>query len=210
MNEVKFKANIKDLASLQATVSEIPEIPTPATTDEGKVLTVSVDSSGETPVAEYGLAAPASGLPAIGSGDAGKVLTVNAGETAAEWASPSSGGGNEFIINLQYLYDDQSQQYYVYDPNDTAFSDILDAVEAGKAVFAILDKSEEEVIDEYIQMPLIDIQKTDRSQFAKFCNTLNNGPVAGQINTYSFDSHVLLYSVDWTYTMMTFSLDNNV
>lgn len=87
MNEVKFKANIKDLASLQATVSEIPEIPTPATTDEGKVLTVSVDSSGETPVAEYGLAAPASGLPAIEAGDAGKVLTVNAGETAAEWAS---------------------------------------------------------------------------------------------------------------------------
>ena len=56
MNEVKFKANIKDLASLQATVSEIPEIPTPETTDEGKVLTVSVDSSGETPVAEYDLA----------------------------------------------------------------------------------------------------------------------------------------------------------
>ena len=96
MNEVKFKANIKDLAALlaalQAAVSEIPEIPTPATTDEGKVLTVSVDSSGETPVAEYVLAALASGLPAIASGDAGKVLTVNAGETGAEWASASGGG----------------------------------------------------------------------------------------------------------------------
>ena len=97
MNEVKFKANIKDLASLQATVSEIPEIPTPESTDEGKVLTVSVDSSGETPVAEYDLAAPASGLPAIASGDAGKVLTVNAGETGAEWSNVNGGG---LVVNV--------------------------------------------------------------------------------------------------------------
>ena len=86
MNEVKFKANIKDLAALQATVSEIPEIPTPESTDEGKVLTVAVDSSGETPVVSYELE-EVDALPTIGSGDAGKVLTVNAGETAAEWAS---------------------------------------------------------------------------------------------------------------------------
>lgn len=33
------------------------------------------------------------GLPAIESGDAGKVLTVNAGETGTEWAEPSGGGG---------------------------------------------------------------------------------------------------------------------
>lgn len=104
MNEVKFKANIKDLGTLQAVVSAIPEIPTPETTDEGKVLTVSVDSSGETPVAEYDLAAPASGLPAIASGDAGKVLTVNAGETGAEWASPAGGGGSVIIY-----YDDQDE-----------------------------------------------------------------------------------------------------
>ena len=122
MNEVKFKANIKDLASLQATVSEIPEIPTPATTDEGKVLTVSIDSSGETPVAEYGLAAPASGLPAIASGDAGKVLTVNESHTAAVWAA-ASGGSDIFqtvktvqgsTILLDWQFDDIDNVYAAY------------------------------------------------------------------------------------------------
>ena len=103
MNEVKFKANIKDLVAIQAAVSEIPEIPAPTVANEGKVLTVSIDSSGETPVAEYGLAAPASGLPAIGSGDAGKVLTVNAGETAAEWASAAGGGMT--VYNIYYSFE---------------------------------------------------------------------------------------------------------
>lgn len=112
MNEVKFKANIKDLATLQATVSEIPEIPAPETTDEGKVLTVTVDSSGETPVAEYDLASPASGLPAIASGDAGKVLTVNAGETAAEWASASGGGG----ATVYYGVSDPEYQHTITTP----------------------------------------------------------------------------------------------
>lgn len=36
------------------------------------------------------------GLPVIASGDAGKVLTVNAGETGVEWATPSGGGGDVF------------------------------------------------------------------------------------------------------------------
>lgn len=97
MNEVKFKANLKDMAALQAAVSEIPEIPTPETTDEGKVITVAVDSSGETPVVSYELDTPSEGLPAISAGDAGKVLTVNAGETGAEWATPSGGGGFTII-----------------------------------------------------------------------------------------------------------------
>ena len=129
MNEVKFKANIKDLAALQAAVSEIPEIPAPATTDEGKVLTVAVDSSGETPVAEYELAAPASGLPAIASGDAGKVLTVNAGETAAEWASPS-GGNNTFIVT--YTYDDSTRTCTA----DKTYQEIVAAITAGKTIIA--------------------------------------------------------------------------
>ena len=114
MNEVKFKANIKDLASLQATVSEIPEIPTPETTDEGKVLTVSVDSSGDTPVAEYGLASPASGLPAIASGDAGKVLTVNDGETAAEWAAAASGGTVVKCFNISLTATISAGDTYVH------------------------------------------------------------------------------------------------
>lgn len=94
MNEVKFKANIKDLKAVQAEVEAIPVIPDPTVANAGKVPTVIVDSSGETPVAQYELADP---LPAIASGDAGKVLTVNAGETGAEWAA-ASGGGGDYVI----------------------------------------------------------------------------------------------------------------
>lgn len=51
------------------------------------------------------------GLPSIESGDAGKVLTVNAGETGAEWASPSGGGGNEFLITASnFQYDEQLER----------------------------------------------------------------------------------------------------
>ena len=35
---------------------------------------------------------PADELPSITSGDAGKVLTVNSGETGVEWTTPTSGG----------------------------------------------------------------------------------------------------------------------
>ena len=65
-------------------VEDIPEIPAPAVADIGKVL--GVVSDGESG-AEYGAVEQSGGLPAIESGDAGKVLTVNAGETGAEWDS---------------------------------------------------------------------------------------------------------------------------
>ena len=65
-------------------VEDIPEIPAPAVADIGKVL--GVVSDGESG-AEYGAVEQSSGLPAISAGDAGKVLTVNAGETGAEWDS---------------------------------------------------------------------------------------------------------------------------
>ena len=112
MNEVKFKANIKDVLALQAEVAAIPEIPTPETTDEGKVLTVAVDSSGETPVVSYELETPSGGLPAISAGDAGKVLTVNAGETGAEWATPSGGGD----ATVYYAVSDPEYQHTITTP----------------------------------------------------------------------------------------------
>jgi len=94
MNEVKFKANVEDLKSLSLVVDEIEEtvdaIPVPAVDDDGKLLGVTLDETGETPVAQYELVDAPDPLPAIASGDAGKVLTVNAGETGVEWAA---GGG---------------------------------------------------------------------------------------------------------------------
>lgn len=40
-------------------------------------------------------------LPVIGEGDAGKVLSVNAGETGVEWAEPSGGGSDFLAVNLE-------------------------------------------------------------------------------------------------------------
>lgn len=61
--------------------------------DSGKVLTATYGGlEGE----ETGRVMWASPLPIIGEGDAGKVLTVNAGETGAEWAAAAGGGG---VIN---------------------------------------------------------------------------------------------------------------
>lgn len=117
MNEVKFKANIKDVLALQAEVAAIPEIPTPETTDEGKVLTVAVDSSGETPVVSYELETPSGGLPAISAGDAGKVLTVNAGETGAEWKTPSGGGSSD---TYRILADSDYEHTITVPPTDAA------------------------------------------------------------------------------------------
>lgn len=82
---------VDEINEVADAVEDIPEIPAPAVADIGKVL--GVVSDGESG-AEYGAVAPASGLPAISAGDAGKVLTVNAGETGAEWASPSGGGAS--------------------------------------------------------------------------------------------------------------------
>ena len=68
-------------------------VPVSTTTDVDKVLTV---GSNGVPAWQT----PSDGLPAITSGDAGKVLTVNAGETGSEWAMPVSGGGITHISNM--------------------------------------------------------------------------------------------------------------
>lgn len=68
---------------------------------------------------------PADELPTISAGDAGKVLTVNSGETGVEWAA--AGGGSASMTNNQliswngtaasnvlgvYLINPQPQQYF--------------------------------------------------------------------------------------------------
>lgn len=63
----------------------IPEgVPAYTTSDDGKVLGVTVDSSGDTPVAEVEWVEPEGGLPAIVSGDVGKVVAVNSSENGYE------------------------------------------------------------------------------------------------------------------------------
>lgn len=79
---------------------DISEVPAYTTSDDGKILGVTVDSSGETPVAEVEWVDKSSDLPAIASGDAGKVLTVNSGETGVEWASVVAGGGYEYVSTI--------------------------------------------------------------------------------------------------------------
>ena len=69
--------------------------------DSGKVLTATYGGlEGE----ETGSVMWASPLPFIGEGDAGKVLTVNAGETGAEWAAA---GGGDSIPVIHLIADDQ-------------------------------------------------------------------------------------------------------
>ena len=57
----------------------------------GQVLKVNSSGNG----LEYG---DIEALPAIQSGDAGKVLTVSANEAGAEWATASSGGGSDLPL----------------------------------------------------------------------------------------------------------------
>lgn len=44
-----------------------------------------------------------SDLPTINSGDAGKVLAVNSGETGTEWITPASGGGDLKVFTYAYI-----------------------------------------------------------------------------------------------------------
>lgn len=45
-------------------------------------------------------APPVKELPVISTGDAGKVLSVNSGETGVEWTTPSGGGGEDLDLIL--------------------------------------------------------------------------------------------------------------
>lgn len=79
--DIGLSEDVKEYVDSQI-IQELPEY---TTSDDGKVLGVTVDSSGEEPVAEVEWVEPAGGLPEIVSGDAGKVLAVNNGETGTEW-----------------------------------------------------------------------------------------------------------------------------
>ena len=82
-----------------ATPSGGSDIPEYTTSDDGKVLGVVVDSSGESPVASLDwVDQPANELPAQ-LGTAGQVLTVNSGATGVEWATPSGGGGGSVSMS---------------------------------------------------------------------------------------------------------------
>ncbi len=116
MNEVKFKANIKDVKNASG-------MPAPAAADAGKVLTVG--ESGGWTLAEGG---GGGGLPAIESGDAGKVLTVNAGETGSEWAAAGGGGG---AIIATYTFDQQTSGFSC----DMTYSEIATHITNGEIVF---------------------------------------------------------------------------
>lgn len=69
-------------------------------------------------------------LPVIGSGDAGKVLTVNAGETGAEWAAASGG-----VIDLYLGNINSSQQYKPAHITHKIFLDtVTDAIQNKKTI----------------------------------------------------------------------------
>lgn len=68
-------------------------VPEYSASEAGKVLGVVLTGVEETPELDW-VDQPADELPAISSGDAGKVLKVNAGETGVEWGEVSGGGSS--------------------------------------------------------------------------------------------------------------------
>lgn len=107
----KYSDQYSMLAKMPDIVDEINEVadkaeqvPDPAVADIGKVL--GIVSDGESG-AKIDAVEPSGGLPTIAAGDAGKVLTVNAGETGAEWdavdalpAISSGDAGKVLTVNV--------------------------------------------------------------------------------------------------------------
>lgn len=86
-------------------------------------------------------APPVKELPAIASGDAGKVLSVNSGETGVEWVTPQ-GGGSEVIpvfwsntwMNLEEIWDSAGQTKLFTRGVDTSFQFVAGTTYRLKAV----------------------------------------------------------------------------
>lgn len=173
MNRVYLDPNTKYsdqyamLAKMPDIVDEINEVadkaeqvPDPAVADIGKVLGIVSDGASG---AKIDAVEQSGGLPTIASGDAGKVLTVNAGETGAEWANvpaelPAIGdsdagkvlkvneghtgvewgaaGGNSPII-VHSTYDETDEFYHL----DKTFGEIRAAINAGQIVLILMATS---------------------------------------------------------------------
>ena len=90
------------------TKSEIDaRIPDSGSANNGDVLTKTVSGNGWYP--------PVKELPVIVSGDAGKVLSVNSGETGVEWTTPSGGGGGDLDLLLLNSYNSTSMSNFTFD-----------------------------------------------------------------------------------------------
>lgn len=96
--------------------------------DVGKALVVQEDGSLKWSTVESG---SGSGLPEISAGDAGKVLTVNEGETGAEWAS----SGGALFVNVNATFDEEDEEELVSLVLDKTWAEINGALRAGTAVF---------------------------------------------------------------------------
>ena len=87
VSDIPDMTDYYDKSEVDDIVDDIRQVPTGGNT--GDVLTKTASGS------EW--AAPEKELPVIASGDAGKVLAVNSGETGLEWVAQSGGGGGAVI-----------------------------------------------------------------------------------------------------------------
>ena len=145
MTDYYYKSEVDDI------VDDIRQVPTGG--NNGDVLTKATTGPMWAP--------PVKELPIIGSGDAGKVLAVNTGETGVEWVPQSSGGGGAVIPitpnpggliweiydqDIYYsptkLYDRSTDQYFDFVAGNTYYlrlggngSKTPFSLEGGKSIF---------------------------------------------------------------------------
>lgn len=113
---------------------------------------------------EYFLKRAANEVPAIASGDAGKVLTVNAGETGVEWAEAGGGGGVTASCTFAVYYDETVGDVVIEcDKTYTELAAILQAAEApvysevnymGIRLYSVVYPTNSLTGDQYIGSPI--------------------------------------------------------
>ena len=117
--------NVDDLAGDIKDLQDV--VPTPAAGDSGKVLTAGADGTGSWADAPKEL--PAS------LGTAGQVLTVNAGATGVEWATPSGGGG---VLVMKCTGTGEETADGILVPLDTSIADLMAATSSFTPVFVAI------------------------------------------------------------------------